>query len=1424
MSAMGFPRVAFARDLSLRHGALATEINDLLASNGLHVPAGFQPLQHLPEFGGLDGSRDLLASSALSALAPAGILGGLTPAGFGGGTGGTGGTGGGTPTSGADTLTGTSGDDTINGLGGNDAISGLGGNDVLAGNSGADTIDGGDGNDTLYSGDASPAWVVPYYGSAGVAPLLDTGAEVDTLKGGAGDDLIFAGYGDNVDGGDGTDTLAISFQAATSGITFDLGLGTQVIGGGTITGIESIAWIQGSNFDDVISMVGNSGSAASVVLGMGGNDTLTAGWNTRVLDGGDGNDVVDGRGSSTLVELNGGAGDDTLYGDTNGFAVVSGGDGNDLIYAQGQAHGGAGDDVIHLGEGGWAPKEAVGDEGNDTIYGSNGIDHLDGGAGDDVLTGGDGNDVFVVGQGNDVITDFTAGDHVEIHASFAADGITQAGSDVVISLANGNKLTFQNTDVATITAALKANINDVAISPDGSMIYASGKDGNLYEYDGHTGELIRAIHVGTDLGGMDISPDGSFAVVTELQPVESHVADPWSDNQFTAAVYKIDLASGEVTTYTTTLNGDEYAFYDADILDNGQVLLSEQILPGWSGWVPMRTLDLSTGQFAQASDNISQNSVLTGDGSHTLIGESNISDARMDIFTGGSGITAVHQNYADGVQGFNTGVQAYSAETGLAAQSLGTHIYIYNSDLQYQVDLGQLDPQVTAGGVAGLAFDDSGQYLFVLNMQDDAIYKVSTADWSIVGEIAVGADITAIDSQFGNGLLVSPDSSYFVILTEDGFLKVDSGTVTQPTEGNETLIGTPGDDNIDGLGGNDIIKGFAGNDVLHGGAGDDTVSGGAGADTLDGGSGNDTIYTGEPGGHDNGADHDVVTAGADDDVIWAGYGDDVDGGDGYDTLHLSFAGATSAVSFDTDATGPIANGGGTIQNVEGIVDLRGSEFADTITLGTNGTGITLDAAGGNDTIVSTASDADISGGAGDDTISVAGGQSFVHGGDGSDTINVSGWGSYIFGGAGDDLITFTGQSGMISGDDGNDTIVLGTSRVNASGGAGDDTFVSLGSGHYLQGGDGSDTVDYSNASAGGVIDLSASAFGGLGGDNLDSIENVKGTAFDDTITGSIVANVIDGGAGNDTISGGAGNDTLTGGAGNDTFKFAAGDGSDIITDFAAGDIVKIGDYGSAQSITQVGNDVVLVLGTGDQITFQNTNVATVQSGLQFDVQPPMNLTGTAGADTLIGGSGNDKLSGLGGNDVLDGGRGNDTMIGGAGNDTYYVDSAGDVVTEGARQGTDTVHSTISYTLGTNVENGILDGTASIDLTGNSLVNRLQGNDGDNFLYGMAGNDILIGGGGNDTLRGGLGADTLTGGAGADLFQFEKSGGNDKITDFQSGVDKLDFHLLGITSANVTATVSNGNTLVKVDVNHDGRADFTITLTGVTHIDASDYVF
>ncbi len=138
------------------------------------------------------------------------------------------------------------------------------------------------------------------------------------------------------------------------------------------------------------------------------------------------------------------------------------------------------------------------------------------------------------------------------------------------------------------------------------------------------------------------------------------------------------------------------------------------------------------------------------------------------------------------------------------------------------------------------------------------------------------------------------------------------------------------------------------------------------------------------------------------------------------------------------------------------------------------------------------------------------------------------------------------------------------------------------------------------------------------------------------------------------------------------------------------------------------------------------------------------LRGEDGDDQLQGGSGNDLLIGGAGNDLLDGGAGVDTLVGGTGDDTYVVDSLKDVIVENSDEGTDTVRASLSWTLGANLENLKLTGTAAINGTGNAGDNFLLGNSGRNTLNGGAGNDTLDGAGGIDSLVGGTGDDTYAG--------------------------------------------------------------------------------
>src|SRR5262249_34798712 len=139
-------------------------------------------------------------------------------------------------------------------------------------------------------------------------------------------------------------------------------------------------------------------------------------------------------------------------------------------------------------------------------------------------------------------------------------------------------------------------------------------------------------------------------------------------------------------------------------------------------------------------------------------------------------------------------------------------------------------------------------------------------------------------------------------------------------------------------------------------------------------------------------------------------------------------------------------------------------------------------------------------------------------------------------------------------------------------------------------------------------------------------------------------------------------------------------------------------------------------------------------------------------DRLYGGDDADVLKGFGGNDVLDGGDEADQMWGGTGNDTYVVDDAGDVVTEYAGEGIDTVDVWIDhYTLGDQFENLVLAGTGGLSGNGNDLDNAIMGNNGGNGINGGRGGDTLTGLGGDDNLDGGTNGDIMRGGDGWDIF-------------------------------------------------------------------------
>jgi Ca2+-binding RTX toxin-like protein len=189
----------------------------------------------------------------------------------------------------------------------------------------------------------------------------------------------------------------------------------------------------------------------------------------------------------------------------------------------------------------------------------------------------------------------------------------------------------------------------------------------------------------------------------------------------------------------------------------------------------------------------------------------------------------------------------------------------------------------------------------------------------------------------------------------------------------------------------------------------------------------------------------------------------------------------------------------------------------------------------------------------------------------------------------------------------------------------------------------------------------------------------------------------------------------------------------------------------------------------------------------------INGTGNSGNNVLTGNSANNTLNGGGGNDTLNGSTGVDTLIGGLGNDIFQIDSTTDVITENTGEGTDTIQSSVTFSLTTfpNIENLTLTGSSAINGTGNTANNSLTGNAANNILSGDTGNDILTGAAGKDTL---------TGGAGIDKFGYKT------LTDSLLGSSNNSFDL--ITDFNATT----GNDLFLVTT---ARAGFTTGLTVAT---------
>jgi Ca2+-binding RTX toxin-like protein len=638
--------------------------------------------------------------------------------------------------------------------------------------------------------------------------------------------------------------------------------------------------------------------------------------------------------------------------------------------------------------------------------------------------------------------------------------------------------------------------------------------------------------------------------------------------------------------------------------------------------------------------------------------------------------------------------------------------------------------------------------------------------------------------------------------------------------GDDLLIGGSIDNVIEGSDGRDVLFGNGGLDQLSGGAGDDVLQGGDGDDVLNGDAGNDSLE-GEAG-------DDVLIGGTGDDQLSGGEGNDTyrfNIGDGFDSLFDSGSGTdTDRVVFGSGITSSMVSlssqfgqmvikvgsgseglQSGSVFDVFGTQAIEQFQFSDGSSLNYGdlvARGFDIDGTEFDDFLSGTNVIDRIRGGLGNDRL---------EGGEGND--------AYFFN-LGDGTDTITDTASVVDGNE----VVFGAGITSAdlrldlasdqSDSSRSDLLIRVGTNDdAVQ----LDTFDRNNAldlrtvesfrfADGGTLTYEQLLARGFDVTGTDGDDQIAGTNVVDRIVAGAGADVLRSGFGDDRLDGGAGNDQLIGGQGNDIYVFGSGFGQDTIIEVQGSqDAIRFatGVSPSDVVVTRYHNDLVFSLNGGiDRLTVSHYFLAPLfQIELvQFDdgtvwdqafidnlVQPgitgtegPDVLVGTQNDDRLVGLAGDDQLSGLAGNDLLDGGTGADQLAGGTGDDIYLIDDVGDVVTELANEGVDSVQSHVTRALDAHVENLVLAGTADLNGTGNELDNVLRGNSGANVLRGGAGDDTYIVGEGDTVVEfTGEGTDTVQTGISATL-----------------GADVENLTLTG--SASLTGTGNNLDNVLSAD--------------------------
>ncbi|HUH88514.1 MAG TPA: peroxidase family protein [Pusillimonas sp.] len=1150
--------------------------------------------------------------------------------------------------------------------------------------------------------------------------------------------------------------------------------------------------IGGTEGNDIIV----AGAGDDTVWGYGGDDTIEAGYGVDHIYGGDGDDIITNSGTDIGETdfLHGGNGNDAIHGGS-GLALIFGNDGQDFIVA------------------GPDGKEVFGGLGNDFILGGDGVDFLLGNEGDDWIEGGGRFDTL-------------AGENSELffNSSIIGHDVLNGGSnDTDYDAESGDDIMFQGAGIqrsngmAGFDWAIHKGDHQAANSDLGIPLFATQEAFILRDrfdlVEGLSGWIYNDVLTGRrESVNARAELDNTAAI-----PGADSILDSYSNALLEKNLSLINglaelVAHKERTTVTVAGITETIVMDTADASD---ILLGgggSDVIKGLAGddiidgdrWLNVRiAINDAQGNEIGSADGMTQQ--VRDAAGNLLFGGRTLDALVFDRTINPGNLSIVREILNGNVEG--------DIDTAVYTDVFENYTFTQNADGSITVDHSGFDPDAVPEGLENGApnpVSDGVDRLFNIEMlrfsdgnggtvdyRVDQLFNIAATGAPIISDttptegrpLTVDTSNIADENGMGNGVFtyqwqVSSDggttwadingatAATFVPTGNMGGVNGNPGVqlrvsvsftdgrgnvetlLSEPTSGvgdhwvgtngANIFIGGAGDEIADGRGGNDFLSGDAGDDVLNGEDGTDTLFGGAGNDVLNGGSGNDTLM--------GGAGNDVLVGGTGNDVaMYVGQANsftidrvggtitvtDNSGAEGTDTLTsietIQFAGVDYSIVTGTE---------GSNQNLNGFNGASGSQLIFGL--------------GGNDTINGGAGNDIILAGAGNDTIrqtGSTGGRDIVDGGAGVDTYQLNGSGGELF-----TIYTRSTAQAAIAG------LVLAANT---------DIVVAR---------NGLVIAELANIEEIYVNTLNVSSPGGIGGGvSGASLIQVVGDFTETSLNLNTIT--IDGGDGDDVVD-------ISSLLSAHRIVFRSNGGNDMIVGaLRPQDVIQLPEgmtqEGSTLSST---NGLTTITGDGHSVTFASEGLPTIQlaggqtfvidsnpddddDGLDDDddddwvdddadvgeepdgspgPQPEASQgVGSAGG-VQNGGSGADTLRGNSGDDVLNGGSGNDRLFGGGGDDVLNGGSGNDV----------------------------LDGGAGDDI--------LNGGSGNDALEGGAGDDILNGGSGNDILHGGLGDDILTGGAGDDIFVF---GGNDLITDFTVGQDRIDLRKLGITLETFGAKVS-----------------------------------